>query len=59
MVALAVSRRSAASAIATLIGASSAGHIWCLSRIRRTRAMNCGGIDPTNPDVKITSLTLR
>eukprot|EP00969_Alexandrium_andersonii_P347520 15365403-Alexandrium_andersonii.AAC.1 len=59
MAALAVSHRSVDSASTTLSGASSTGHSWCPPRTRTTRVMNCGGTQPTNPDVKIPSFMLQ
>eukprot|EP00969_Alexandrium_andersonii_P030826 1345783-Alexandrium_andersonii.AAC.1 len=58
MAVLNVSWRSALSAIATRSGTSSTGQSWCLSLVRSTFVMNCGGIDPTKPAVRMTSLTL-
>eukprot|EP00969_Alexandrium_andersonii_P079619 3510299-Alexandrium_andersonii.AAC.1 len=59
MAVLAVSHRSVDNASTTLSGASSTGHIWCPPRMRTTRVVKRGGTQPTNPDVKIASFTLR
>eukprot|EP00969_Alexandrium_andersonii_P288614 12758447-Alexandrium_andersonii.AAC.1 len=58
MAVFSVSWRSAVSAVAIRIGASSTGQSCFLPRARSALRMYCGGIEPTKPAVRMTSLTL-